>query len=91
MFIIGRAATADSLLNLLIAASMFSAWLYLQRGERKWLYAAFAAIGLGVLAKGPVAVLVPVATTFLFCLLKNRTRVWLRMVFDWRGILLFIA
>jgi len=91
VFIIGRAATADSLLNLLIAASMFSAWLYLQRGERKWLYAAFAAIGLGVLAKGPVAVLVPVATTFLFCLLKNRTRVWLRMVFDWRGILLFIA
>ena len=91
VFVIGRAATADALLNLLIAASMFSAWLYLQRGERKWLYGAFAAIGLGVLAKGPVAILVPLATTFLFCLLRKDMRVWLRMVFDWRGILLFLA
>lgn len=90
VFIIGRAATADALLNLLIAASMFSAWLYLQRGERKWLYGAFAAVGFGVLAKGPVAILVPGATTLLFCLLRRDFRVWLRMVFDWKGILLFL-
>src|SRR5262245_24651969 len=91
VFIIGRAATADALLNLLIAAAMFSAWLYLQRGERKWLYGAFAAVGLGVLAKGPVAILIPLATTFLFCLLRRDWKVWLRMVLDWRGILLFLA
>src|SRR5882672_11397604 len=35
VFVIGRAATADALLNLLIAASMLSAWLYLQGGQRK--------------------------------------------------------
>ena len=91
VFIIGRAATADALLNLLIAAAMFSAWLYLQRGERKWLYAAFAAIGLGVLAKGPVAILIPGAVTFLFCWLRKDLKTWLRMVLDWRGILLFLA
>src|SRR5919106_1237424 len=34
VFIIGRAATADALLNMLIAASMFSAWLHLSTGER---------------------------------------------------------
>ena len=32
VFIIGRAATADALLNLLIAASMFAAWLHLATG-----------------------------------------------------------
>ncbi len=90
VFIIGRAATADALLNLLIAASMFSAWLYLQRGERKWLYGLFAAMALGVLAKGPVAVLIPGAVTFLFCLLRKDFKTWLRMVFDWRGIVLFL-
>src|SRR5262245_25036099 len=74
VFIIGRAATADALLNLLIAASMFSAWLYLQQGERKWLYAMFAAMAFGVLAKGPVAVLVPGAVTFLFCLFRRNVR-----------------
>ena len=91
VFIIGRAATADALLNLLIAASMFSAWLYLQSGERKWLYALFAAMALGVLAKGPVAVLIPAAVTFLFCIFRKDLKTWLRMVFDWRGILLFLA
>jgi 4-amino-4-deoxy-L-arabinose transferase-like glycosyltransferase len=90
VFIIGRAATADALLNLLIAAAMFSAWLYLQRGERKWLYGLFAAMALGVLAKGPVAVLVPGAVTFVFCLLRKDFKTWLRMVFDWRGIALFL-
>jgi len=90
VFIIGRAATADALLNLLIAAAMFSAWLYLQRGERKWLYGMFAAMALGVLAKGPVAVLVPGAVTLLFCLLRKTPKAWLRMVFDWRGIALFL-
>jgi 4-amino-4-deoxy-L-arabinose transferase-like glycosyltransferase len=90
VFIIGRAATADALLNLLIAAAMFSAWLYLQRGERKWLYGLFAAMALGVLAKGPVAVLVPGAVTFLFCLFRKDFKTWLRMVFDWRGIALFL-
>jgi 4-amino-4-deoxy-L-arabinose transferase-like glycosyltransferase len=91
VFIIGRAATADALLNLLIAAALFSAWLYLQRGERKWRYALFAAMGLGVLAKGPVAILVPGAVTLLFCLLRRDLKTWLRMMFDWRAILLFLA
>src|SRR6185503_19474294 len=91
VYIIGRAATADALLNLLIAASMFSAWLYLSTRERRLLHAAHAAIGLGVLAKGPVAILVPGAVTLLFCLLRKDIKTWLRMVFDWRGIVLFIA
>src|SRR5690242_10651743 len=33
--IIGRAATADALLNVLLAASMFAAWLHLSTGERR--------------------------------------------------------
>lgn len=89
VYIIGRAATADALLNLLIAASMFGAWLHLDTGKRSWLYATFAAIGLGFLAKGPVAILVPFAVTFLFCVLRRDLGTWARAVFDWRGLLLF--
>ena len=70
MCVIGRAATADALLNCLVAASMFAAWLHLETGKRRWLYATYAAIGLGLLAKGPVAVLMPFAVTLLFCLLR---------------------
>jgi len=91
VFIIGRAATADALLNVLIAASMFAAWLHLATGRRGWLYATHAAIGLGLLAKGPIAVLVPFAVTFLFCILRKDLRTWARAVFDWRALLLLLA
>ena len=91
VYIIGRAATADALLNLLLAAAMFAAWLHLSSGERKWLYATHAAIGLGVLAKGPIAILVPLAVTFIFCWLRRDLRTWARAVFDWRALLVLIA
>src|SRR5690349_12447404 len=91
VFIIGRAATADALLNMLIAASMFAAWLHLSTGERRWLYATHAAIGLGVLAKGPVAILVPFGTTFLYCASRGELRRWARAVFDWRAVLVLLA
>ena len=91
VFIIGRAATADALLNCLLAASMFAAWLHLSTGRRSWLYAAHAAIGLGVLAKGPIAILIPFATTLIFCLLRKDFKTWARAVFDWRALLILIA
>jgi 4-amino-4-deoxy-L-arabinose transferase-like glycosyltransferase len=91
VFIIDRAATADALLNVLIAASMLGAWLHLSTGRRAWLYATHAAIGLGVLAKGPIAILVPFAVTVIFCWLRRDLRTWARAVFDWRALLLLIA
>src|SRR5215471_5156600 len=91
IYIIGRAATADALLNMLIAASMYAAWLHLETGRRPWLYATFAAIGLGFLAKGPVAILIPLAVTLAFCWLRRDLKTWARAVFDWRGLLLFAA
>ena len=91
VYIIGRAATADALLNLLIAASMYAAWLHLETGRRPWLHATFAAMGLGFLAKGPVAVLIPLAVTLAFCWLRRDLKTWARAVFDWRGLLLFGA
>ena len=91
VYVIGRAATADALLNLLIAGSMFAAWLHLHTGRRGWLYATHALIGLGFLAKGPVAILVPFAVTLLFCLLRRDLRTWARAVFDWRALALFAA
>jgi 4-amino-4-deoxy-L-arabinose transferase-like glycosyltransferase len=91
VYVIGRAATADALLNMLIAASMFAAWLYLETGKRAWSYATFASIGLGFLAKGPVAILIPLAVTFVFCFLRRDLKTWARAVFNWRGLLLFAA
>ena len=89
--VMGRAATADALLNLCIAASMFSLFLYWRETQRRWLLLSYALIGLGFLTKGPVAVLIPLAVSFLFYLGKRRFKDWLRLVLDPVGIALFLA
>jgi 4-amino-4-deoxy-L-arabinose transferase-like glycosyltransferase len=86
-----RAATADALLNLLIAASMFAAWTCLETGRRAWLYVATVCTALGFLTKGPVAVVIPLVTSGVFCALHGRTREWLRRIFDPVALGLFLA
>jgi 4-amino-4-deoxy-L-arabinose transferase-like glycosyltransferase len=89
--IIARAATADALLNACLAATMFASYQYLARGNRASLYAAAAAAGLGFLAKGPIAILVPGAVTLLFCLVRRDVATWLRLGSDWRAWLVFLT
>ncbi|GAO35489.1 glycosyl transferase family 39 [Sulfuricella sp. T08] len=89
--IIVKVATADALLNLLISASLFSAYLFLRFHERKYLYLAFAAMGLGFLTKGPVAVIIPGVVTFLYSALRKDLRGWLALALNGRGIALFFA
>ncbi len=87
--IIAKAAIADALLNLFIAASMFCFFAYYKTQKRLYLYATFAAIGFGTLTKGPVAILIPLAVSFLF-LIKNLS-FWLRSIFNPIGIAIFLA
>jgi 4-amino-4-deoxy-L-arabinose transferase-like glycosyltransferase len=88
-FIIGRAATADALLNLLLALSLFDAWRALESERRAPLLRCYAWIGLGVLTKGPVALLVPGAVTLLYCASRKDWRIWLRAISDPCGWLIF--
>lgn len=75
---IGRAATADALLNMLLALSLFDVWRFLeaatsegiddtrQRSARLALRRCFLWVGLGVLTKGPVALLIPAGAAFVW-------------------------
>ncbi|MDJ0808106.1 MAG: glycosyltransferase family 39 protein [Gammaproteobacteria bacterium] len=88
--VMGSAATADALLNLFIAGSMFTVFLYWREGRRRWLWLSFVLIGLGFLTKGPVAVLIPLVVSFLFYAIKRDLSNWLRLVFNPLGITLFL-
>lgn len=90
-FAIGRAATADALLNLLLVLTLFDAWRHLESGCRAALWRSFVWMALGALTKGPIALLVPAAVTFLYCATTGRWRDWLRSAFFWRGWVLFAA
>jgi 4-amino-4-deoxy-L-arabinose transferase-like glycosyltransferase len=86
--VIAHAATADALLNALLAAAMFDAWRFVEDGDRLALRRMYVWIGLGVLTKGPIAMLIPVAVTFLYALLSRRLRDWRAAAFDPVGWLL---
>ncbi|MFZ4760104.1 MAG: ArnT family glycosyltransferase, partial [Burkholderiaceae bacterium] len=79
---IGRASTADALLNLLLALAAFDLWRYLERaapasgapdphGAAAALRRMALWIALGVLAKGPVAVVVPGGAAIAWALLRG--------------------
>jgi len=88
--IITKAAIADSLLNMAIAFSMFFVWLYIDKKEKKYLYLTFAFIGIGTLTKGPVAIMIPLVVTFLYFLIKKDLKSFFKMVFDIKGIFIFL-
>ncbi|QID17867.1 glycosyltransferase family 39 protein [Nitrogeniibacter mangrovi] len=90
-FVIGRAATADALLNLLLALTLFDAWRHLESGRRAPLLRSFVWMALGALTKGPIALIVPGAVTFLYCVSRGQWRRWLRAIADPIGWLIFVV
>ena len=89
--VIAKAAIADAVLNLFLTAALLAAYLHHREQHKGWLYACFAAMGLGFLTKGPVAVLIPLATTLVFYVSRGEFRAWLRAAFHPGGLLLFVA
>jgi 4-amino-4-deoxy-L-arabinose transferase-like glycosyltransferase len=91
--VIGRAATADALLNLFLALAMFDIFRYFGHPLPRYRRRAFLWIGLGVLTKGPVALLIPFAVSAIAFALHGKLREWRHAVLDpagW-GILLAVA
>jgi len=89
--VVGKAAIADAVLMLFMTAAVFATFLFWVEGHRRYIYWAFITMGLGFLTKGPVAVVIPAAVSFLFFLSTARLNDWWRAVLDWRGILLFLV
>lgn len=87
--VIGKAATADALLNLFIVVAMFAVYLFFKERHARYLYAAFAAMGLGFLTKGPIAVLIPTVVSLIFFALRGEWRAWLKAVGHPGGLLIF--
>ncbi len=72
VMLIGRAATADALLNALMCWACLDLWRHLADGDRAPLRRAFLWMGLGMLTKGPVACLVPGASVLVYLLVSGQ-------------------
>jgi 4-amino-4-deoxy-L-arabinose transferase-like glycosyltransferase len=91
VIVIGRGAIADALLNLFLALAMFDIVRYAFDPRPAWRRRAFLWIGLGLLTKGPVALLVPGAASLLAFALQGRMRDWWRAVRDPIGWAILLA
>jgi len=89
--VIGRAATADAVLNLLIALSLFDIWRYWEKPTRMVLFRVFFWLGLGFLCKGPVAVAIPLVVSGFLYISNGQWKSWLKTVFNPYGLVVFLA
>jgi 4-amino-4-deoxy-L-arabinose transferase-like glycosyltransferase len=89
--VIGRGAIADALLNLFLALAMFDIIRYQADPQAALRRRVFLWLGLGMLAKGPVALLVPAAASALAYALQGRLREWWRALRDPAGWLILLA
>ncbi len=89
--LIGRAATADALLNLCITLSLFDLWRYWEKPSRLVLFRLFFWLGCGFLTKGPIAVAIPLLVSAYLYLSQGQWRTWLQTVLSPYGWIVFLA
>lgn len=89
--LIGRAATADALLNLFIALTFFDIYRYAQSQDKLYCYRAWLWLSLGVLTKGPVALAIPGAASLIWFISNKQFNLWLRAIFNPLGWLILLA
>ena len=90
---IAHFASADALLNLFLALAFVDMYRYWEQPESQMLRRVYVWIGLGLLTKGPVAVLVPLVSGLLFFASTSRLGEYLRALINPGGwaLLLLIA
>jgi len=82
LLVIGRASTADALLNLCLGMTALALWRHLESGSVSHLRRAAVWTAMGLLTKGPVAVLLPAAALVLWCLTQWRLDLLRRALAD---------
>lgn len=90
---IGRASTADGMLNALLIGTGLCLWTFVDTGSRSALRWAYVWCGLGLLTKGPVALLIPGVTLLVWSLITDRGRTAWQAFYEPKGwaLLLVIA
>ncbi len=86
----GRGASTDMPLTACFTIAMLSWWSWYESQSRAWLLAFYAFVGLGTLAKGPVAVFLAGLIVVAFAALRRDWRLVFRTLWI-PGIVLYLA
>lgn len=85
-----KAAIADALLNCLLCLIFFDIYRYTKAPCGQRLAKIGVLMGLGFLAKGPVAVILPLGSFFFAMAYQRQLKLWFVAVFNLRSILPFL-
>ncbi len=85
--VMSRVSTADAVLNSFLATTLYFVWRALLTDDattvKKYTRLAAVFIGLGLLTKGPIAILVPAGASLLAVVIRpNLYKPWLKVAFD---------
>ncbi|MFC1837582.1 ArnT family glycosyltransferase [Thermodesulfobacteriota bacterium] len=87
--IIGRAATPAAMINLFLTLTLFNMYKFHLNGNRRHIYWLFMFTALGVLTNGSVAMVIPIAVSVVFFTFKKKFKVFLKMIFNPVGLIIF--
>ena len=91
--LIARSAIADALLNLFLSLTLFDIWRYFQsppERQKRFVWRSYLWMGLGVLTKGPVAIVIPLAVSLAYLLSTRSLKKHYTVYFNPIGWLVFI-
>lgn len=90
-FLLSHMSLTDMTLTFWMAGSWIALYLATERGSPGWMLAAAAALGVGTLTKGPVALVLPGFVWLVYLLLRRETLATLKATrFHW-ALLLYLA
>ncbi|KPJ99707.1 MAG: hypothetical protein AMJ60_04120 [Desulfobacterales bacterium SG8_35] len=87
--LIGRAATPEALLNLFLTLTLVNIYRFSRTGNKRHIYWSYMFAALGVLTKGAIAILLPLAVSLLFFGGKKRWKDLLALFFNPVGLMVF--
>jgi 4-amino-4-deoxy-L-arabinose transferase-like glycosyltransferase len=87
--IIGRAATPEAMINLFLTLTLLNIYRFYHTANKRYVYWAFMFAALGVLTKGSIAILLPVAVSFAFFALKKKNKEFFQLLFNPVGLIVF--
>ena len=86
---ISHSIITDQPLFFFMCGTLLCAYIALTEGRKGYMTGAYVLAAGAVLTKGPVGLVLPGIFLLVFCLCQ-RNRVYLRRLFTWQGILLFL-
>jgi 4-amino-4-deoxy-L-arabinose transferase-like glycosyltransferase len=89
--IIGKAATADALLNLCLTGTLFSLYFNMVTRKSRYLVATAIFASLGFLTKGPIALLIPGMVSLIYSIWNGQLRQWVKIITSPTAWLVFLS